>query len=197
MAYYRLDKSRKTGSISQCTTPPGSCETHSQFDKFHLYLYGREFKIHTNHKSLIQVYGSQAKPLNARLERWLLSLQQYSFKIKYIPGWKNLADGLSRLPTHGSETEFGVGVEEYAYSVVMDSVPAAMTATQIERESAEDPLFIKVQQVIREDKCWKEELQNFLFQYRVTPDGESSVDDDRSQTAEQVAKNADKSRDDG
>ena len=46
----------------------------------------------------------------------------------------------------------GVGVEEYAYSVVMDLVPAAMTATQIERESAEDPLLIQVRHAIREEK---------------------------------------------
>ena len=121
-------------------------------DKFHLYLYGREFEIHTDHKPLIQVYGGQAKPPNVRLERWLLGLQQYSFKIKYIPGWKNLADGLSRLPIDGSEKESGFGVEEYAYSVVTDSVPTAMTATQIERESAEDPLLIQVRHAIREDK---------------------------------------------
>ena len=107
------------------------------------------------------MYGGQAKPPNAMLERWLLSLQQYSFKIKYIPGWKNLADGLSRLPIDGSETESGFGVEEYAYSVVMDSVPAAMTATHIERESAEDPLLIQVRRAIREDK-WAD-LEHTVF----------------------------------
>ena len=67
-------------------------------DKFHLYVCGREFEIHTDHKALIQVYGGQAKPPNSRLERWLLTLQQYSFKIKYIPGCQNSADSLSRLP---------------------------------------------------------------------------------------------------
>ena len=78
-------------------------------------MYGREFEIHIYNKFLIQVYGGQAKPPNARLEPWL----QYCFKIKYIPGWKNLADGLIRLPIDGSETESGVGVEEYAYSVLV------------------------------------------------------------------------------
>ena len=97
-------------------------------------MYGREFEIHRDHKPLIQVYGGQAKPPNARLERWLLSLQQYSFKIKYIPEWKNLADGLSRLPIDGSEIESGVGVEEYTYSVAVDLVPAALIASQIERK---------------------------------------------------------------
>ena len=73
-------------------------------DKFHLYPCGREFEIHNDHKTLIQVYGGQAKPPNARLERWLLTLQQYSFKIKYIPGWQNSADSLSRLPVEGNGT---------------------------------------------------------------------------------------------
>ena len=30
---------------------------------------GCEFEIHTDHKALIQVYGGQAKPRNARLVR--------------------------------------------------------------------------------------------------------------------------------
>ena len=49
----------------------------------------------------------------------------------------------------------------YAYSVVMDSVPAAMTATQIERESAEDPLLSQVRHAIREDK-WAD-LEHTVF----------------------------------
>ena len=102
-------------------------------DKFHLYLCGREFEIHTDHKALIQVYIGQAKPPNARRERWLLTLQQYSFKIKYIPGWQNSADSLSRLSVEGNGTESGVSVEDYAYSVVQDAVPAAMTARHIEQ----------------------------------------------------------------
>ena len=131
-------------------------------EKFHLYLYGWEFEVHTDHKPLIQVYGGQAKPPNARLERWLLSLQQYRFTIRYIPGWQNSADGLSRLPIEGgSEADSGISAEDYAYCVVMDSVPAAMTAGQVERESSKDPLLCKVRLGILEDQ-WAD-LEHTVF----------------------------------
>ena len=130
-------------------------------DKFHLYLCGREFEIHTDHKALFQVYGVQAKPPNARLERWLLTLQQYSFKINYIPGWKNSADSVIRLPIERNDTESGVSVEDNAYLVVQDGVPAAMTARHIEQESAEEPLLIQVRYAIREDK-WSD-LEHTVF----------------------------------
>ena len=66
------------------------------------------------------------KPPNARLERWLLSLQQYTFKIVYIPSRKNSADRLNRLPVDEKEMESGICAVHYAFSVVMDSVPAKL-----------------------------------------------------------------------
>ena len=103
------------------------------------------------------MYGRQAKPPNTRLKRWLLRIQQCSFKIKYITGWWNLADGLNRLPIYGTEIEYGVGVEEYAYPVMMESVSAAMTATQIELESAGVPLSIQIR-----DDTWAN-LKHTMF----------------------------------
>lgn len=64
--------------------------------KFALYLFGRQFVVQTDHKSL--TYLQRAKFENARIMRWAMLLQQYSFRVEAIMGKDNLeADYLSRV----------------------------------------------------------------------------------------------------
>ena len=63
---------------------------------FHLYLYGNEFVLVTDHKPLKVICGNQ-KSKTARIE-WVLHLQPYSFKIVYRLGSNDTADYLSRHP---------------------------------------------------------------------------------------------------
>lgn len=69
-------------------------------EKFHLYLYGTEFELYTDHKPLEVIYDPRAKS-SARVERWVLRLQPYRYKIIYTPGKGNPADMLSRFPIDG------------------------------------------------------------------------------------------------
>ena len=63
---------------------------------FYKYLAMRQFVIQTDHKPLLFLKTRQAK--NARLMRWALALQEYTFSIQAIPGKENChADVLSRL----------------------------------------------------------------------------------------------------
>ena len=63
--------------------------------KFHQYLYGREFILETDHQPL--TYLNKSKTENSRLMRWALLLQQYRFRIVAIKGSENVgADYLSR-----------------------------------------------------------------------------------------------------
>lgn len=67
-------------------------------EKFYIYLYGLEFEILTDCKALIYLFTPRSRPC-ARIERWVLRLQGFDYKITYIPGDQNLADVLSRLST--------------------------------------------------------------------------------------------------
>ena len=70
--------------------------------KFHQFLYGRHFKIYTDHKPLLGLlHPKKVTPLMAssRMQRWALTLLAYECELLYRPGNENSnADGLSRLP---------------------------------------------------------------------------------------------------
>lgn len=64
--------------------------------KYYFYLFGEKFTLETDHMPLTSLHTS--KNANARLMRWAMFLQQFSFSVRYIKGSDNVgADLLSRL----------------------------------------------------------------------------------------------------
>ena len=123
-------------------------------EKFRLYLTGAVFEIRTDHKPLIKVLSPNSKPPSARIERWLLYLQQFQYSIRHIKGKDNHADMLSRLPIEDNTCIMEYhDTEEFAYSAVVNAVPPAMTASEIERETAKDSTLKIVEQCIS-SKNW-------------------------------------------
>lgn len=58
------------------------------------YLLGQTFHLRTDHKSI--EYLNTKKNPTGRFLRWALKLQEYNFRIEYVKGDLNGADGLSR-----------------------------------------------------------------------------------------------------
>ncbi|GFO46873.1 retrovirus-related pol polyprotein from transposon 17.6 [Plakobranchus ocellatus] len=64
--------------------------------QFQRYLAFNHFILQTDHKPLSFLRADS--PKNARLMRWALALQEFSFQVVHIPGSENVhADVLSRL----------------------------------------------------------------------------------------------------
>ncbi|GFN78652.1 Gag-Pol protein [Plakobranchus ocellatus] len=65
-------------------------------EHFNLYMFGTDFCIITDHKPLETIFTRTKSSPSARIERWLLRMQPYSFTVKYRPGENNPSDYLSR-----------------------------------------------------------------------------------------------------
>lgn len=73
--------------------------------KWHQYLAGRKFRIATDHKPLLGIFGQHKKfpeICSPRMERWLLKMGCYAYSMEYRPGKDHCnCDALSRLPIPG------------------------------------------------------------------------------------------------
>ena len=81
-------------------------------------------------------FGRLSKP-SARIERWVLRLQGYDYRVICRPGKAKKADALSRLnqcePKDTSGEEF-----DFVKAVAEESLPVALTAKQVELASNSD-----------------------------------------------------------
>ncbi|KAI2646104.1 Retrovirus-related Pol polyprotein [Labeo rohita] len=114
-------------------------------ERLHPYIYGQKFDLITDHKPLEVIYGLWSKPC-ARIERWVLRLQPYDFRIVYIPGEQNIADLLSRLicKRKGQQTYI-----KYIKFVAVNATPSALTTKTVEEASATDNELRRVRQAIQ------------------------------------------------
>lgn len=74
-------------------------------EKFYTYIYGRgDITVETDHKPLVSIINKPIATAPARLQRMLMRLQPYAFKLVYKPGkYLYLADALSRAVQPVSE----------------------------------------------------------------------------------------------
>ncbi len=99
-------------------------------EHFHTYLYGRTFELETDHRPLEHLFNPKPRPTGkpppARIERWILRLQEYDFKVIYRPGRSNLADSLSRLPLATTKvSSMESCAERYVCNLVEEMTPCA------------------------------------------------------------------------
>jgi len=113
--------------------------------KVYLYLYGIEFELRTDHKPMVTALSAKSTPPSARIERWLLHLQQCCYVVTHISGTENSADALSRLQLR---TMMPCESTEYACGIASEAVPAALTLQQVEQASAKDPTLQLVRQAV-------------------------------------------------
>ena len=122
-------------------------------ERFHMYLIGTEFDLLTDHKPLQFMYAPTGKP-PARVERWVLRMQPYKYRIKHVPGKSNPADPLSRLPVVDAPQRDRDIAEEYIDAVLTYAVPKAMSREEIREATAKDPCLTKVMETLRSGR-WK------------------------------------------
>nr|CDJ84418.1 RNA-directed DNA polymerase (reverse transcriptase) domain containing protein [Haemonchus contortus] len=120
--------------------------------KFHRYIYGRHFKLLTDHKPLLAIFGSKkGVPVYTanRLQRWALIVKNYDFTIEYRSTTNfGQADALSRLIAEQSTTEEDVVVAEIekdSSAIFVNALSLLpVDAKTIAEETSKDPILKEV-----------------------------------------------------
>lgn len=121
-------------------------------ERFHYFLFGRSFELVTDHKALETLFGPKSKPC-ARIERWVIRLMSYKFKVTYKPGKTNIADPLSRLLKKVNEqTAASEDTEQYIRWIMSYAEPKAITLTEIGENSLNDDEIQAVKESLNESK---------------------------------------------
>ena len=121
-------------------------------EHFHLFLYGGQFNLITDHKPLEVIYGKRNAKASARIESWILRLQPYNFTIVYKSGAENPADYLSRHPTTKSIRKQEKMTEEYINFIVDSSIPKSMTLAEVIEATNDDRTLKGLRAAIRLNK---------------------------------------------
>lgn len=106
-------------------------------ERFQFYLLGRSFDILTDCKALSFLFATRSKPC-VRIERWVLRLQTFDYRVVHIAGKDNVADSFSRLAVQIPKP-FDATEEIMVQEVTMAALSsAALTWNEIQEASLSD-----------------------------------------------------------
>ena len=136
--------------------------------KFHLYIYGRNFTIMSDHKPLLGLLSlnkcipDMASP---RVQRWSLMLSAYDYNIKYRCGIDNAnADAMSRLPLE--DGALGIRTPGDVVQFMEHLSTTCVTSDKIKVWTRRDPVTSRVLQYVRDG--WPSDVSDeFLEPYAI------------------------------
>ena len=132
--------------------------------KFHYYVYGRNVKIETDHKSLVNISNKPLSKAPKRLQSMFLKIGDYNYELTYVPGPAiPVADALSRLPLKNAE-------EIHAVSNFLHTPFKENQLDEIRRETEKDSTLQALKSVISngwpDDKDLVDPVVRIYFRYR-------------------------------
>ena len=138
------------------------------------YLFGRQFKIRTDHSSLRQVLTGKMdnSVLSSRVTRWAIKLMSYNFTVEFVKGSQNvIADCLSRLPIGESRQD-----SEATLVCCVSSMPVSLS--EIKELTEKDEVLSDIRfYTVHEWPNSKEQLPTHIQPYFHMRDSFSVQDD--------------------
>ncbi|XP_060604313.1 uncharacterized protein K02A2.6-like [Ruditapes philippinarum] len=119
---------------------------------FHLYLFGKKFKLITDHAALQSIFNNIKTIQSPRLERWRLKLTTYDFQTVYRPGKMMISDYLSRHPHARHETN--TVAEQYISFITDNALPDALKLSDVAKATETDCTLSCVRNAL-EQNDWK------------------------------------------
>ena len=114
-------------------------------EKFHYFLYGKEFTLETDQKPLVSIYKKPMVEISPRIQRLVVRSFPYQpFKVQYSKGVEILlADALSRVTPLPNE-ENGIQLPIIMMNLVTANIPYSCNELDNIHEATRKDLTIKV-----------------------------------------------------
>ena len=109
-------------------------------EKFHFYLYGKEFLLQTDQRPLTSIFKKHMVDVSPRIRRIAMRSWPYTFKTEWIPGKDNaIADGLSRVsPTPVNLIESEIELPIHLVNIIKATMEDE-DVRELQQETASDP----------------------------------------------------------
>lgn len=138
-------------------------------ERWHLYLYGRDFTLRTDHQALttlLATSGTGHRPL--RLHRWADRLLQYNYRLEFTPGRDNVvADLLSRaIPTPPTPQVSVPGLEQAEHDIIQllhTPLQETVSLSELQDASAADLILSSLSKYRRQG--WPKRVSEELTPY--------------------------------
>ena len=135
-------------------------QSTGQSNDFTCLCMARSLRL-TDHKPLVSMFSNPSSKPSARIQRWLLELQQYRFTLEYRRGASNPADYASRHRVGDPESHsYDVESEEHISLVARSATPKAVTLSEIESATAKDSMLQAVMSAVKSG-CWHNAPRNY------------------------------------
>ena len=129
-------------------------------ERFHQYTYGREVTVDCDHLPIESIGKKPLSNCPLRLQRMLLRLQKYDFKVKYKPRSEmHVPDMLSRAYIHEDvDKELEEALQCHVYLVVSNLPYSDEKLEQIRNASKNDSSMSLASKLIKEG--WPDHRRN-------------------------------------
>lgn len=118
------------------------------------YLLGNHFKIRTDHKPLIDIFEEKTL-MSHRLERWVMGMQNYDYKMIYVPGKEQIADFFSRSNSNECDD---YGNDDEICLIVEQQLPKALNMEEFKNLCNEDQEYQQIKVALKNDS-WPKDLK--------------------------------------
>lgn len=144
-------------------------------EKWGVYLWGRQFKLVTDHSALVSLLGkSDSTRRSLRVARWSERLSNFNFTVEYKRGSENVvADALSRMPLKDCFAEIVDNDDEIIVGMISEVVEP-FRFEEVRLATSNDANLSKVIDAIR-SKNFKHQLIGDLLPFQAVSEELSSV----------------------